>query len=150
MEVTRSGQASCEANAHPARRKEQSMDAIALEGGWSARPRPGLRMVGAAVAALTLAAPLAGLGRSSAPTGPMETVIVRAVPGAEASVQRAVEKLGGTVGQHLSIINGFTAKVPGNHVPWLSQEADVAEVTADVKGHLMGETKTPATTTTVT
>ncbi len=103
-------------------------------------------MVGAAMAALTLAAPLAGLGRPNTPAGPMASVIVRAVPGAEASVERAVGKLGGRIGRQLGIINGFTAKVPAHRVPSLTRNAGVAEVTPDGKGHLLGTASTSPTT----
>src|SRR4051794_1834079 len=114
------------------------MDAIAVEmaTGWRL---PGRRLAGAAMAALALAAPLAGLGSARPVQVPLQQVIVRAVPGANASVERAVKQLGGSIERRLGIINGFSAKVPANHVAWLAHNAQVSEVTPDASGHLLSD-----------
>src|ERR687898_1724628 len=45
-------------------------------------------------------------------SSPHAQVIVMAAPGATASIERAVEQVGGVVEQRLSIIGGFSAAVP--------------------------------------
>ena len=59
----------------------------------------------------TLAAP-----RGSAPRA---QVIVMAEPGAAASIESAVEHVGGVVERRLSIIGGFSAAVPADVLPTL-------------------------------
>src|SRR2546423_735678 len=72
-------------------------------------------LMAAAVAALILLATPSGIAAATASTraaGDRVSVIVRAVPGATASVKRQVKRTGGHVGRGLGIINGFVAKVP--------------------------------------
>src|SRR5437868_6720820 len=103
------------------------------------------RLAGAAVAGavLAVAAPLGGVGQSASSKGPLQSVIVRAVPGAEAAAEKAVVRVGGTVQQQLGVINGFTAKVPANRVPWLSMTGAVAEATPDASGHFLSDAGAP-------
>jgi serine protease AprX len=100
-----------------------------------------MKMAAAAVAALLVAAPLgaAGSNRSAtAASGAPEAVIVRGVPGAAGSVAAAVQRLGGTVGRQLHIIDGVSAKLPASKVAQLRATPGIAAVTPDAKGHFLG------------
>jgi len=68
---------------------------------------------------------------SASPAGPPVDVIVRQVAGAGQAAEAAVERLGGHVGRHLGIIDGFSAQVPTNRVPELSAAPGVVSVTRD-------------------
>ena len=73
-----------------------------------------------AAVALTLAGSSAAVlpARASAsPAGPPVDVIVRQVAGAGQVAESAVEVLGGHVGRHLGIIDGFSARVPATGCP---------------------------------
>src|SRR5438552_13439857 len=94
------------------------------------------RMVAAGLTALLLAAPLAGLGKTKTSV-PDASVIVRAVPGATAAVERLVTKAGGTIGRRIGVINGFSATVPADKVAGLKAQPGVSEVTANAKGHFL-------------
>ena len=76
-----------------------------------------------AAVALTLAGSSAAVlpaRASAAPAGPPVDVIVRQVAGAGQAAESAVETLGGHVGRHLGIIDGFSARVPADRLPELS------------------------------
>src|SRR4029450_111549 len=63
-------------------------------------------------------------------SAPRAQVIVMAAPRATASIQRAVEHVGGVVERRLSIIGGFSAAVPGDVLPTLRSLPRVASVRA--------------------
>jgi len=46
----------------------------------------------------------------------MMSVIVQRAAGVSGAAERAVTRAGGTIGQQIDIIDGFTAKVPSNVV----------------------------------
>src|SRR4029453_1703498 len=52
-------------------------------------------------------------------SAPRAQVIVMAAPGATASIESAVEHVGGVVERRLSIIGGFSAAVPADVLPTL-------------------------------
>jgi serine protease AprX len=58
-------------------------------------------------------------------------VVVRETPGAGQLPEQVVERLGGTVVRQLSVINGFSAKVPGDRLDVLRSTAGVSSVTED-------------------
>jgi serine protease AprX len=70
--------------------------------------------------------------------GPRMSVIVRAISGGEDAVERAVERLGGTVGIRLRIIDGFSAMIPASAVALLGEEPSVLSVTPNSPARLMG------------
>src|SRR5690348_4834701 len=71
----------------------------------------------AAAGVLALVAPLmtgalhAPSVHTANPASELVSVIVRDVPGAAGQAEQAVRHLGGVVGQHIGIIDGFTASV---------------------------------------
>src|SRR5438105_7494885 len=98
----------------------------------------GVAVLLAVLVGLSLALP--GAGAAAASAGNLVSVIVRALPGASDSSQRAVKNAGGQVGQQLSIINGFEAKVPAADVTRLSDQPGIVSVTPNAKGHLESTT----------
>ncbi|MFL6138656.1 MAG: S8 family serine peptidase [Frankiaceae bacterium] len=100
------------------------------------------RTVLAAGLALALAAPMLG-SVSPAPSprpstgGPYADVVVSGLPGSYAAVERAVVAAGGTVRDHLRIINGVAARVPAAAEQALRHAPGVRAVTSDSSGHLM-------------
>src|SRR4051794_32158771 len=59
------------------------------------------------------------------------SVIVRELPGSGNGPEHAVEALRGTVGEHLGLIDGFSATVPADRVGVLRSAAGVHSVTED-------------------
>ena len=98
---------------------------------------PILGLVVAVGAPSTLAA-----SRGSAPRA---QVIVMAAPGATASIESAVEHVGGVVEQRLSIIGGFSAAVPADVLPTLRGLPGVVSVSADSEMQPQDATYDPAT-----
>src|SRR5205814_4370951 len=88
----------------------------------------------AAAGALALVAPLmtgalkAPSIHTANPASELVSVIVRDVPGAAGQAEQAVRHLGGAVGRHIGIIDGFTATVPADQVSRLQQEPGVQSV----------------------
>jgi len=78
-------------------------------------------------------------------SAPRAQVIVMAAPGATASVERAVEQVGGLVEQRLSIINGFSAAVPADAIPTLRGLPGVVSFSADAEMQPQTATYDPAT-----
>ena len=76
---------------------------------------------------------------------PRAQVIVMAAPGATASIERAVLRVGGEVEQRLSIIGGFSAAVPADVVPTLRGLPGVVSVSADSEMQPQDATYDPAT-----
>jgi serine protease AprX len=99
--------------------------------------RRGRALVALAVLAALAAVALAALAER-APTSPARTasapvraVIVRAQPHRLAAARSAVERAGGTVGQSLPVVNGFTATLPAGAERTLDAAAGVAAVVED-------------------
>jgi serine protease AprX len=76
---------------------------------------------------------------------PRAQVIVMAAPGATASVESAVEQVGGVVERRLSIISGFSAAVPADAIPNLRGLPGVVSVSADAEMQPQTATYDPAT-----
>jgi subtilisin family serine protease len=98
---------------------------------------PILGLVVAVGAPSTLAA-----SRGSAPRA---QVIVMAAPGATASIERAVEHVGGVVERRLSIIGGFSAAVPADVLLTLRGLPGVVSVSANSEMQPQDATYDPAT-----
>jgi len=81
---------------------------------------------------------------ASAGSGPPAHVIVMAAPGATASIERAVEQVGGVVERRLSIISGFSAAVPADALPTLRGLPGVVSVSADSEMQPQDATYDPA------
>jgi len=95
-----------------------------------------LAAVGLSLGLLLASAP--GFGQSMAQaTSEMVTVIVRELPGAGSAPEQMVEDLGGDVGRHISIIDGFTATVPESGLAALGAVRKVHSVTRDGRVHLL-------------
>src|SRR6185295_10118241 len=95
-----------------------------------------------AAVALTLAGSSAAVlpaQASASPAGPPVDVIVRQVAGAGQLAESAVEELGGHVGRHLGIIDGFSARVPSDRLPELSATPGVLSVTRDASLRLQAD-----------
>jgi subtilisin family serine protease len=82
---------------------------------------------------LLLAAPAASAPR---PSGGMVSVIVREYAGAGDAAERTVRALGGSVGRHIRIIDGFAADVPKRAVGALRRLPQVHSVTPDARVRL--------------
>jgi serine protease AprX len=95
-------------------------------------------MVLSAAMLLTLLPTPAGTAARSATTE-LVSVIVREMPRAGITPERFVEALGGSVGSHISIIDGFTAVVPESAVPRLETSPEVLSVTPDVRIQLTSD-----------
>ena len=107
----------------------------------------GIRWVAVAVLAAVVVAllpPVAGTASSAADGRPVP-VIVQAQPGAIVAAARLVEQVGGQVGRHLEVINGFTALVPAGQVDRLSAGSSVASVTRNEPVQMQAAAYTPTT-----
>ena len=71
------------------------------------------------------------------------SVIIRATPGAERRVERAVRRLGGTIERRLGIINGFAATLPASRLSLLRRVPGVVSVTRNARLEAMGSTYDP-------
>ena len=100
---------------------------------WGGPPRA----AGRALTVFAAAAVVAGMaGPAAAATQPASSaaqvdVIVREAAGAGNGPERAVTALGGTVGEPLDLIGGFTATLPADRLGALRVAAGVLEVTED-------------------
>jgi serine protease AprX len=72
-------------------------------------------------------------------TTEMVDVIVRELPGAGSEPERMVEDLGGDVGRHIEIIDGFTAEVPRTSIDALRSSGRIHSVTEDSRVYLQHE-----------
>ncbi|MDQ3878895.1 MAG: hypothetical protein M3290_11185, partial [Actinomycetota bacterium] len=88
-----------------------------------------------AVAVSMLAAPV-GAAQSSRALEGMVSVIVRALPGGQSLAVKSVESAGGTVERKISIIHGFSAKVPAGEMNAVQSAPGVAAVSLDGKVQL--------------
>ena len=74
---------------------------------------------------------------AAAAPAPLLPVIVREAPDAGDHPEALVERLGGRVGTHLELIDGFSAQVPGSSVATLSADPTIYSVTPDTKIRLL-------------
>ena len=85
-----------------------------------------------------LFASVPGFGQQMAQaTSEMVDVIVRELPGAGSAPEQMVEDLGGNVGRHIDLIDGFTATVPETGLSALEATRKVHSVTRDQRVHLL-------------
>lgn len=94
------------------------------------------------IPALACALALALLPKISSParsSGPPLDVLISATTGAEASVARAVRAVGGHISHRLSVIDGFSARIPAGAVPRLSLEPGVRWVAPNRALHTVGQ-----------
>jgi hypothetical protein len=68
--------------------------------------------------------------------GPLVSVIVRERPGAGDTAEWTVRALGGRVGRHIGIIDGFVAEVPSGGLPAIRRLPEVASVTPNARVRL--------------
>ncbi len=96
---------------------------------------------------LTLAVAVGAPSTLAASMGSAERaqVIVMAAPGATASIERAVEELGGHIERRLSIIDGFAAAVPADARRILRRLTGVVSVSANSPMEPQAATYDPAT-----
>jgi serine protease AprX len=106
-----------------------------------------IRLLAVAVVATVVVAmlPAAAGGATSSADGGLVSVIVQAQPGAMAAAAEQVERLGGQVGRQLSIIGGFTASVPANHVEQLGGSPGVNSVTENAPVRMQAAAYAPTT-----
>src|SRR2546426_5128014 len=107
---------------------------IALGISWDdSKKRRLLATTALAVALSLLLTPvMSGLSRAA---GRMVSVIVRGQPGSGTASESAVKELGGTVGRHIGIINGFVANVPEGGVDRLQNNPGVLSVSVNQRVH---------------
>lgn len=84
-----------------------------------------------AVVALILSLFAAGLVRAPAIAGDALSVIVRETNPASDAAESLVERLGGAVGDHISLIGGFTAIIPGAALGLLDASPAITDATPD-------------------
>src|SRR4051812_1953765 len=103
---------------------------------WGGLPLSARRVATVATAFL-LAAGVAGPAMATAAsaatpsTAARVPVIVRELPGTGSGPERAVEALGGSVTQQFSVLQGFSAEVPGDRLDALRATPGVSSVTQD-------------------
>ena len=98
-----------------------------------------LALAAAAMVALSLATATIRPAELTVPSpGPLVSVIVRELPGSGDLPEQAVVTLGGEVGRHIGIIDGFVAALPASAVASLARLTDVHSVTPDAKVRLQG------------
>ncbi len=66
-------------------------------------------------------------------------MIVRELPGSGDSPERAVARLGGEVGRHIGILDGFVAQVPQEALAALAQVPGLAAISPDARVHLLDD-----------
>src|SRR3954447_822259 len=103
---------------------------------WGGLPLSARRVATVATAFL-LAAGVAGPAMATAAsaatpsTAARVPVIVRELPGTGSGPERAVEALGGSVTQQFSVLQGFSAEVPGDRLDALRGTPGISSVTQD-------------------
>jgi serine protease AprX len=100
---------------------------------WGGLPLSARRMLTVAAATAVgvgVVGPAAAQAATVSSAAPVQ-VVVRETPGAGQLPEQVVERLGGTVVRQLSVINGFSAKVPGDRLDVLRSTAGVSSVTED-------------------
>lgn len=102
------------------------------------RREPALNRVRIA-AVLAVGALIAAPASALAPRSPDVTVLVSTAASAGRPAERAVTHLGGSVIRHLSVIDGFAARVPRDAVPTLSSVPGVRWVSPNRTLHMEGQ-----------
>jgi serine protease AprX len=100
---------------------------------WGGQPNVAARaltVAAASVMAFGFVGPVAAQAATSSSAADV-SVIVRELSGSGNGPEHAVEALGGTVGEHLGLIDGFSATVPADRVSILRTAAGVHSVTED-------------------
>jgi serine protease AprX len=110
-----------------------SSSAEVAVGRWSVSWRAVAALVGLTMLAGLLALPIAP-ARAASPADEVR-VVVRAVPGAVAVAEQAVQRAGGVVTVDLGIIDGFGAVVPAPAVGILAATPGVAAISEDYQLH---------------
>jgi subtilisin family serine protease len=100
--------------------------------------RPLIAVVSAMLLALAAGPSAASVDRTAAPDR-VVSVIVRESAGSGSGPERLVRQLGGTVGRHIRIINGFSAKVPTAGLAQLEAARGVHSVTINRRVRLLSE-----------
>lgn len=90
------------------------------------------------VLAVSLVAVRGSVSQSTTPMAGLVSVIVREGGGAARTVERAIEAVGGRVGQRLEIIHGVVARVPPQAVDQLTRFPGILSVTPNSKVRLLG------------
>ena len=81
-----------------------------------------------------------GVSWGAGHAGSQVSVIVREQPVAGSGPERLVETLGGQVGRHISIIDGFVATVPASRIELLRRSAGVHSVSLNRRVRLLSDT----------
>ncbi len=97
------------------------------------QPRRKAHGVSWAIAATAILAPFAASADAASPRTKMASVIVQETAGSGNGPETAVARLGGRVGKHIRVINGFTAQVPVRAIPTLRRAKGVKAVNVDTK-----------------
>ena len=118
------------------------MRAVAV-GGHSGR-RIRLAMVVLAVMGMAMLPPVAGTA-GSATGDPSVSVIVQAEPGRLEAAAWQVVRFGGQVGRQLSVINGFSARLPAGQVGRLAESPAVRSATRNEPVRMQAAAYTPTT-----
>jgi serine protease AprX len=98
-----------------------------------------IRIVAALLSALVAIAVFVAMSASAGSDRSMASLVVSGKPGSVESAAKAVQHLGGTVGQRISLINGFLAKVPSNRVAELRTAPSVLSAVIDRPLTLSGD-----------
>ena len=102
---------------------------------WDDRKRRTVSALASATAVLLSAGALATTAHADAH---LVSVIVRAQPAGTAAADQEITSLGGTVQEHISLINATVADVPADAVPELETSGAVAQVTLNAPVQLLG------------
>ncbi len=122
-----------------------AFEGVAYARSWADRPkRGGQRLLMAGLALLLLVA-TAGISTNATYGGPSVPVIVRAVTGGAHQVEEAVASMGGVVERRLSIIDGFSARLPAEALPILRSLPGVVSVSRNSELDPQTDTYDPAT-----
>src|SRR5688572_21960783 len=93
----------------------------------------------AVLAAVALAGPTLGVLASGTAQAAVPLVPVIVAHDGSGTAEAVVQRVGGTVGQRLAIVDSFTARVPASAVPALAASAGVRSVTPDGQVRLQGD-----------
>ena len=107
---------------------------------WNLRPATSHRSGVAALILLAMALVIgpASVASSATVLGPLTPVIVREDAGAGDGPELLVERLGGSVGRQIRLIDAFVARVPAGGIAQLAAAPGIHSVTRDGRVQLMG------------
>jgi subtilisin family serine protease len=112
---------------------------------WGHPTKGRTRTAAATLAAAGLLLMAAPAPPSSAADAPMVDVIVRETPGRGDAAEDGVRRLGGRVGRHIGIIDGFVARIPATRAGSLRTVPGIRSATPDAAVRLLGARFDPAT-----